>query len=116
MDVIYNFDRLHEGTPDQYSAAAPDEGFELGFDERQVLTTIWCYIRARNQFAPIEPEMVGVYSPETWADAKEYALSENARHSENPGAWLRIERDELWVHYEFSGDVLALVTLMSPCQ
>ena len=114
LEIIYDFDRLHEGTPDQYSASARDQGFELRFDEHQVLTTIWCYIRARDLFKPIDPQTVGVFIPDSWEDAKQYALRENARVSESPGAWLRIENEELWVHYEFAGDALSLVTLMSP--
>jgi hypothetical protein len=116
VDIIYDFDRLREGTPDQYSASVPDEGFELRFDESQVLTTIWCYIRPHGQFAPIDPGAVGIYLPESWSDAKRYALSVNSSVSESPGAWLRIERGNLWVHYEFAADELSLVTLMSPWQ
>jgi hypothetical protein len=114
MDVIYDFDRLREGTPDQYSASAPDEGFELRFDERQVLSTIWCYVRPRGNFARIDPETIGVFLPESWSDATRYATSTASKVSENVGAWLRIERDQLWVHYEFAGDSLSLVALMSP--
>ena len=69
MDVIYRFDRTHEGTPDEYSASAPAEGFELRFDEHQVLDTIFCYIQARGRFSPIDASCIGVPIPKSFAHA-----------------------------------------------
>ena len=119
MDVIYDFDRIHEGTADHYSSLATAEGFELRFDEHQVLETIWCYIRQRGKFLPIDPAAIVVFIPDTVEDANRHATGDGARVSDtSPGpdaqAWLRVESDTLWVHYEFSGGALALVTLMRP--
>jgi hypothetical protein len=33
MEVVYDFDRLHENTPDVYWASATAEGFQFRFDE-----------------------------------------------------------------------------------
>ena len=43
MDVIYDFDRLHEGQPDKYWAAAQTAGIQLRFDEAQILDTIFLH-------------------------------------------------------------------------
>lgn len=51
MEVVYQFDRLHENTPDACSSAARSAGFELRFNERQSLETIWCHMKARDGFA-----------------------------------------------------------------
>ena len=83
------------------------------------METIWCYIRPRGKFLPIDTAAIGVFIPDTFEDAKRHATGDGARVSEpRPGpdaqAWLRVESDTLWVHYEFSGRALALVTLMRP--
>ena len=37
MEIVYDFDRLHEGQPDKYWASAKQAGFQLGFDADQSL-------------------------------------------------------------------------------
>jgi len=115
MDVIYHFDRLNEGTPDYYSSATHAEGFELRFDERQVLETIWCYVQEREGFSKIDLGYIGVPVLETFDEAKARATASGQRFSESAsGAWLRLEDDEMWTHYEFTAGGLSLVTLMRP--
>ena len=119
MDVIYVFDRLHEGTPDQYSVSSHAEGFEMRFDEHQVLDTIWCYIRPRGRFAAIDPTTIGVFGPASHSDAKRHATQAEKKFSESApeagsSSYVRVERESLWIHYEFSGGTLSLVTLMRP--
>ena len=41
MEVIYSFDRLRENSPDEYTSAAREGGFELSFDPEQMLRTIF---------------------------------------------------------------------------
>ena len=119
MEVIYDFDRLHEGTPDRYSASSLAEGFELRFDEHQIMDTIWCYIRPRRRFAAIDPTTIGVYIPASHSDAKRHATQNEKRFTESTpesssSSYVRVERESLWIHYEFSGGALSLVTLMRP--
>ncbi|MBV1776667.1 hypothetical protein KSF73_13200 [Burkholderiaceae bacterium DAT-1] len=115
MDVVYHFDRLREGTADYYSSATHTEGFELRFDERQVLETIWCYIRERSGFSKIESGSIGCFVPDTFEEIKALAISSGQRFSESAnGAWLRLEDDEIWTHYEFNDGGLSLITLMRP--
>jgi hypothetical protein len=51
MSVIYDFDRLHEGQPDKYWAAAKQAGIQLRFDESQTLDVIFLYIVPDEGFA-----------------------------------------------------------------
>lgn len=118
IDVIYRFDRLREGTSDTYSASSHDEGFELQFDEQQILETIWCYIRPRNRFRAIDPDCIGVYIPESFGGAKRHARSTGFpfkdEGEEGSSAYVRIDDPEMWVHYEFAEGQLRLVTIMRP--
>lgn len=119
MNVVYDFDRLREGTPDQYSSAALAEGFELRFDERQVLETIWCYTRERHGYSIIDSNCIGAFIPASLAEAKGQAIATGQGFSESPSgsgvtSWLRLEGANMWTHYEFVDDNLSLVTLMRP--
>lgn len=119
MNVVYDFDRLREGTSDHYSCAALAEGFELRFDERQVLETIWCYTRERHGYSIIDSNCIGAFIPATLAEAKGHAIATGQVFSESPSgsgvtSWLRLEGANMWTHYEFVADKLSLVTLMRP--
>jgi hypothetical protein len=116
MDVIYDFDRLHENAADSYSSPAESAGFEFRFDERQVLSVIWCYIRPRSGFSAINTDVIGAPCFHDFAEAKAQATSAGIKTSQSKGdsAWIRFEHDGLWIHYEYSGGKLALVTLTLP--
>lgn len=57
--VIYDFDRHHENMEDAYWAAATNAGFQLRFDQNQVVDTIFCYIVADEGFSPISSKIIG---------------------------------------------------------
>ena len=119
MDVIYQFDRLNEGVSDSYSSASPAEGFEFRFDERQVLETIWCYIRQRDGFSKIDSNCIGTFIPSSLTEVKAHAVATGQRYSESltgsaERTWLRLEEAAMWTHYEFIDGELSLVTLMRP--
>ncbi|HLH31530.1 MAG TPA: hypothetical protein VKY31_10025 [Terriglobia bacterium] len=120
MRVIYQFDRTHENLADYYDAAAKADGFELRFDEHQVLTTVFCYVKPRGDIAAVDIDFIGVPLLESFADARAYALSNGIKISEPPPAsdhfeqWIRLEHDERWDHYQFSDGQLARVTMFLP--
>jgi hypothetical protein len=116
MKVIYDFDRLQEGTADSYSAAAPQAGFELGFNEQQLLETIWCNVQPHPGFDAVELGRVGAPGFDTFAQAAEHARQHGLRTSQAQSGqgWIRFEYDALWVHYEFNHDLLDRMTFMSP--
>jgi hypothetical protein len=114
MEVIYDFDRLHESTPDSYSSCAREAGFELRFNESQVLDTIWCYIQPRSGFSQVDQNIVGAPIFENFDDAWSYAQASRvpASKAKDNESWLRLENENLWIHYEFSGRRLGLITFM----
>jgi hypothetical protein len=116
MPVIYDFDRLQENAADSYSAPAKQAGFELRFDEQQILEVIWCYVLPRSGFSAINPDIVGVASFGTFPSAKAHADQHGIKISRSKAdeAWIRFEYDGLWVHYEFQDSELALITLTKP--
>ena len=119
IEVIYRFDRLHENTPDEYTAAARGAGFELCFDEQQVLQTIFCYAAPRDGFAAVDPAIVGAPFFKTPADAKTAAAQGGSDLQYNDGmeflgrrlSWVSFELGEHKRHYEYSPKTLSLVTL-----
>lgn len=115
MSVIYDFDRLHEDAADRYSASARSAGFELGFDEQQVLCTIWCYIQPVSGFSAIDPAIVGARCFATFAEAVLHAEKAGigTSQSKDAGSWIRFEYERTpWVHYQFSEGRLEMVTVM----
>ena len=60
LPVVYDFDRLHEGIEDIYWVSAHRGGFQLRFDERQVLKTIFIYAAGNETYEPVEPSLAGV--------------------------------------------------------
>lgn len=118
LDVIYNFDRLEEGEPDTYTVRAAAEGFELRFDEKQRLEVIWCHVLDSDSFAPIDTDCIGVFIPDSMADAKRHAASTGhpVRISEGVGTsgFVRVDAPDKWVHYEFQDGELRMVTIMRP--
>lgn len=115
-EVIYDFDRLHENTPDRYWASLRELGVELRFDERQKLVTAFCYIEGRDGFSPASPEHVGAPIYASFAQAKAACERERLEHSTSPHTeqWLKILGSTHHVHYEFMDDRLSLVTITLP--
>jgi hypothetical protein len=118
MQVIYDFDRLHEGQPDRYWAAAKKAGIQLRFDAAQTLDTIFLYILPNDDFAAFENKNCDVPIFETAAEVQ--AFSEAQRLHVLKGKadflgtnrdWLRLEFGTYSVHYEFRKSNLALVTV-----
>lgn len=122
-DVVYGFDRLREGTEDEYWAKAKAAGFELMFNQDQVLETAFCHVSSMDGFVPVHAAVAGVPLFTSSAEAESAAKAAGARYSTGHAnvallglktSWVRHERAEAWVHYEFRDGVLALVTLSRP--
>ncbi|WP_028104296.1 hypothetical protein [Pseudoduganella violaceinigra] len=116
MQVVYDFDRLHENTPDSYSSSSKSTGFELRFNETQVLETIWCYMQPRHGFTQIDSGSVGVpvYASFEMAQSAARELRIKTSEPREGKAWIRLELENVWHHYEFDDQGLALITLMLP--
>ena len=114
MSVMYDFDRSHENTPDSYSSAAKGAGFEIRFNDYQILDVIWCYVEPRDGFSRVNRELIGASIPPNFAAAKSHAVKSSVQLSESKdqASWLCLKYENLWIHYEFSSDQLTLVTFM----
>src|SRR5438067_1125008 len=102
MDVVYDFDRLHENTPDKYWAASKAHGFQFRFTAEQRLDAIFLYVAPVEGFSVINlseievPLFGGVSEVEAHCAANGLRF---ARGHVGPGAlaerdWGRVETDE----------------------
>jgi len=118
MEVIYVFDRLHEDSPDEYTSSAHDGGFELRFDNGQVLTTIFCYTEERDGFSPVDPDVVGAPFFASPAEARAASEKEgaNCKHKNDVEflgrrlSWVSFETVGHKMHYQYSENGLSMIT------
>jgi hypothetical protein len=121
-NVIYDFDRSHENIEDAYWASAIAAGFQLRFNQDQVLQTIFCCIAPLEGFSPVSQDIVGAPIYETFDDAEgacrrnelRYSTSDSRKGPEFHKLWLRVEAAEVWTHYQFEDGSLVRLTLMLP--
>lgn len=116
VNVVYDFDRLHENAPDVYWASSPQAGFELEFDARQVLRTIFMYALPRGRFSAISPSIAGVPFYQTFAVASAGFQDHSIpfRTSAEGQGWIKGDFGTYQLHYEFDGEgALSLVTVMA---
>lgn len=116
IKVNYDFDRTHEGIPDIYWASCQEVGFELRFNENQVLVTIFMYILPRDGFTPIETSITGVPIYRNFAEVKAaFQCNAVAFSKAKVGeGWIKGDFGEHAVHYEFNqAGALSLVTVMA---
>jgi hypothetical protein len=116
VTVVYDFDRLHENSPDVYWASSHQAGFELRFNERQVLDTIFLYTLPRKNFGSIDPSIAGVILYSTFAEASSAFEHDGIPfHKANDGqGYIKGNFSKYQIHYEFTRDeVLSLITIMA---
>lgn len=118
MDVVYEFDRLHEGQPDIYWAAAKPEGFQFRFDEAQRLNFIFLYVTPREGFETISQHDCDIPFFATMQEAESFGAAQHLQvakgNADFLGAsreWVRLGFDSHSIHYEFHAGSLALVTV-----
>jgi len=118
MDVLYDFDRLHEGEPDKYWAASKESGIQFGFDAAQALDVIFLRTVPADGFAAFSRDDCDVPLFSTIAQARAFGEARGRQVSNGSGDFLGITRDwikigfaKYSIHYEFRAGVLALVTI-----
>jgi hypothetical protein len=122
MDVVYDFDRLHENTPDKYWAASKAHGFPFRFTGEQRPETIFLYVASVDGFSAINrseidvPLFDGVSEVEAHCTVNGFRF---ARGHLGPGAlaerdWGRVDTDEWSAHYDFRQGGLTLISLSLP--
>jgi hypothetical protein len=116
LAVIYDFDRLHENIPDIYWASSPQAGFELRFNEEQLLSTIFMYALHQDEINPIDPKITGVPFYRTFSEASTAFQNNNIpfRTSTEDRGWIKGDFGTHQLHYEYNNDgVLSLVTIIA---
>jgi hypothetical protein len=118
--VIYTFHRPHEGIDDCYWADARNAGFQLHFDENQILDTIFCYIKEGNGFHAIDTLLIGVPIYRTLNEGRQSVAEQGLSFSSPDTApedhfqrWLHIDLPRASIRYQFSNGELDLITLAS---
>jgi hypothetical protein len=118
MEVVYDFDRLHEGQPDKYWATSKEAGIQLGFDTAQALEIIFLYLTPRDGFSAFSQRDCDVPLFATTADVQTYSETQRLLATKGRADFLGVSRD--WVrngfvthsiHYEFHRGSLALVRI-----
>ncbi|MFN8825929.1 MAG: hypothetical protein ACK501_13235 [Planctomycetota bacterium] len=108
LSVEYHFDRLHEGQSDSYSVESEDPAIDLLFDAEQRCTTIFVCDPA----AALKTGIVSFPNLQSPKEVEEHALINRLALRRGP-SWLRCDGPVRCHHYEFSGDRLTRVTIMS---
>lgn len=118
MDVVYDFDRFHEGQPDRYWASAKDAGIQLRFDTSQTLDCIFIYMLPSDGFIACSENEMDIPVFATAAATESFGKSQHSEIAKGSAEFLGINRN--WVrlafsshsvHYEFRGSSLALITV-----
>jgi hypothetical protein len=119
LEVIYDFDRSHEGLPDNYWASAHENGMQFRFDEAQNLATIFLYIVPEDGFAGCAQNYTDI--PVFSSEAEVQVFGESHRLEIKTGRadffgrvsdWVRLGFGAYFLHYEFRSGSLAIVTVM----
>ena len=119
VKVIYDFDRSHENMADKYWAASEKDGFQLGFDENQILGVIFVYVAPIGGFTPVIPGecdidfFASIKEAEAWATAQKVKTTKGGPtvFLEIEREWVRLEFSDHRIHYEFRSGALAMVTI-----
>ena len=122
LDVIYKVDVLQENIPDHYYCESPEGGFDLRFDEHQILTTAFCYTIQNGDRSAIERNLIGAPIYASFESARSAGESlrikthvgENIRSLGRTLSFVRLDHADHSVHYEYVGGTLVMITLMMP--
>ena len=120
IDVIYDFDRTHEGMGDVYWAAFQDQGFLLRFDHNQKLDVIFLYISPHEGFISIPESEIDVPVYSSFSEAKNAFKEECLEYLNSPSndpndrwyqRWIKANHENYTSHYEFVDKQLRKITL-----
>jgi hypothetical protein len=108
LSVQYHFDRLHEGESDSYTVESDELSLEMRFDADQRCTTIF----VNDPSAALAQEVVSFPDLQSPTEIEAYAKA-NALTLERGPSWFRLDGPVRCLHFEFDGDELKMVTIMS---
>ncbi|GAB5440516.1 MAG: hypothetical protein Fues2KO_08650 [Fuerstiella sp.] len=120
VQVVYEYDRTHEGLADEYHAELPDLGLQFVFDAKQVLRTLFLRPVEVSTLNPFNPDDDRIQRFNTKADAIRYAHENGLQFSEGLAElmgeqkdWIRFKSDTHSIHFEFVDSELRLITLQA---
>lgn len=108
LSVDCHFDRLHEVQSDWYSVESEDPAIELRFNAEQRCTTIF----VRDPAAALKTGVVSFPDLRSRQEVEEHARLNHIKLRRGV-SWIRCDGPVLCHHYQFAGDRLTLVTIMS---
>lgn len=108
LSVGYHFDRLHEGQSDSYNVESKEPPLELKLDAEQRCTTIF----VRDPAAVLDAGLVSFPNLRSSREIEEYAKT-NGLVLRRRSSWFRCDGPSRCHHYEFAGDKVTMVTIMS---
>jgi hypothetical protein len=118
MEVIYEPDRLHEGRPDIYWAAAKPAGIQFRFNAAQQLDVIFLHIKPGGGYAAVSQHDCDITFFSSGQETEAFGNAQNLQVAKGRSDFLGVSRE--WVrlgfaahsiHYEFQAESLALVTI-----
>jgi len=120
VQVIYEYDRTHEGLPDEYRAEIPDLGLQFVFDEKQKFTTLFMQQIDAKTFNPFDGDDERLKKFKSMADAYQHAKDKNIRITEGKANfmgeekdWIRFEYGSYSIHYEYVQSKLRMITIQT---
>ena len=123
VDVVYRYDRNHEGMDDEYIAEIPEMGLEFVFDASQRLTTLFMKHTAHCGFNPFEgpdPRSVTFHTGiEAMKWAKERSISSVHQEPKTDAIlgeipeWVKFNFETFYLHYQFKDGTVNMVTLQA---
>lgn len=125
VDVIYAYDRTHEGIDDEYNALLPQLGLEFRFNQEQKLTTLFMKESRAGGVDPFmgpdprDPPFSTGHEGVLYAEANDIEyVYKAATVNLNFGAipeWIKFLFGSYSIHYQFGTSGITMVTLQSEC-
>ncbi len=121
VEVLYRYDRNHEGMDDEYVAEIPDMGLEFLFDSTQCVTALFLKKVVHSGYNPFQgsdprsaPFKTGVEAIK-WAEER----SIDAEHQESMtdeilgviNEWVNLRYETHNMHFQFHDGAVSMVTL-----
>jgi hypothetical protein len=121
VDVVYRYDRNHEGIDDEYIAEIPEMGLAFIFDSSQRLKTLFMKNVDHTGFNPFNGSDPITVPFKTGIEAMEWAHERtiNAVHQESQKddifgvipEWVKLNFETFTIHYQFQDNSVETVTL-----
>ena len=118
MEVVYDFDRLHENMPDIYWATSKPKGLQFRFDDSQRLEVVFLHITPGDGFAAVSQHDCDVpffgckHDVEAFGEAQHLQITKGSADFLGVSReWVRLGFASHSIHYEFRAGSLALVSI-----